>query len=120
MQIRYHFKDQKQEPIFFKSYADDKLEKLEKLPFKLSKVDVVTYKEGSFYTVELIVKGFKEVRAQATTYTLEDSIDRCIEKCLRQMTKVKLVHSKEQIRQKRKNRREVFEAASEAWGEKAA
>ena len=106
MLVRCHSKKSKKElPKDFKSFVQERLSKLDKLPFKITKVDVVVYKEGGFYNVELILKGAKEVRAQSATGGYEESVDRCVEKCLRQIKKLKCLHRAEPRRQRRKNRR---------------
>ena len=106
MLVRCHSKKSKKKlPIGFESFVQERLSKLDKLPFKITKVDVVVYKEGGFHNVELILKGAKEVRAQSATGGFEESVDKCIEKCLRQIKKLKCMHRAEPRRERRKNRR---------------
>jgi len=106
MLVRCHTKHSKGETSKrFESFSKERLQKLEKLPFSLSKADVVVYKEGGFHHVELILKGAKEVRAQSATSSYEESLDKCIEKCLRQIKKFRSTHRAEPRRERRKNRR---------------
>lgn len=106
MLVRCHSKKTKKDcPKNFEGFVKERLTKLDKLPFKITKADVVIYKEGGFHNVELILKGPKEVRAQSATSAYEESLDRCIEKCLRQIKKLRSTHRIEPRRERRKNRR---------------
>lgn len=107
MLIRCHSKKTKKEcPKNFEAFVKERLSKLDKLPFNISKADVVIYKEGGFHAVELILKGPKEVRAQAATGGYEESLDKCVEKCMKQIKKLRSTHRAEPRRERRKNRRE--------------
>jgi ribosomal subunit interface protein len=106
MLVRCHSKKSKNDcPKNFEAFVKERLQKLDKLPFKITKADVVIYKEGGFHNVELILKGAKVVRAQAATGAFEESLDKCVEKSLRQIKKLRSTHRAEPRRERRKNRR---------------
>lgn len=115
MQIRYHCNRGTSPSEFFEDYAEAKLEKVERLPFGLLKVDIATEKEGPFYTVEICVLGHKEVRASASTDDLMESLDRAVDKVLSQITKLKLAHH-DSRREKRKTRQRQKEKLMENNG----
>ena len=104
MQVRYHCKKGIAPSEFFEAYATGKLERLERMAFNVSKVDICTYKEGNFYSVEVCILGVKEVRASATTDDLMDSLDRALGKVIRQVSKLKLT-GHHVIRERRKSKR---------------
>lgn len=105
MIIRHHTKKGTAKSEHFEKYAEGKLEKLERLPFNVSKVDICTLKEGPFYSVEICALGKKEVRASASTNDLMESLDRAIDKLVAQVTKLKLT-AHGSIREKRKGKRD--------------
>lgn len=105
MLVRYHNKKGTASSEHFEDYAAHKLERLERLAFHVSKVDIVTMKEGNFYSVEICILGKKEVRASASTNDLMDALDRALDKVIRQVTRLKL-NSQGAIRERRKSKRE--------------
>jgi ribosomal subunit interface protein len=104
MLVRHHNKKGTSPSEFFEDYAENKLERLERLAFNVSKVDIVTLKEGNFYSVEICILGKKEVRASATTDDLMDALDRSLDKVIKQVTRLKLA-SHGSIRERRKSKR---------------
>lgn len=104
MLVRHHNKKGTSKSEHFEDYAESKLEKLERLPFDVSKVDVCTSKEGALYSVEICALGRKEVRASAATNDLMESLDRAVDKLVSQVTKLKL-GSKGVMRERRKSKR---------------
>lgn len=120
MLIRHHVKRGVSRSQHFEEYVESRLEKLLRIPFSVSKVDVTSLKEGSFYTVELVVKGTEVVRASASTNDFGESFDRAFDKCLKQITKMRLIHGKEHRRQKRKMGNKVHKIYASAKQKKAA
>ncbi len=106
MLIRHHNKKGTSKSEQFKDYAEAKLEKLARLPFSVSKIDICTSKEGPFYSVEICALGKKEVRSSACTNDLMDSLDRALDKLVSQVTKLKLT-SHGSRRERRKGKRDL-------------
>lgn len=107
MQVRCHLKKAQEDcPKGFEAFAKERAKKLQKLPFKITKVDVTLSKVGGFFQVDLVLKGAKIVRSEASTSSFEESLDRCLEKCIRQIKKLKSTHRIEQRRERRKKRRD--------------
>ena len=50
MLVRHHNKKGTVSSQFFAEYAETKLERLERMAFGVTKVDITTSKEGSFYS----------------------------------------------------------------------
>jgi|GEM_PF-4073533 len=90
----------------FTKYSQMKLSKLDKFSFKITKVDLVLKNKNGFYSIELILKGAKTVRAESSTSSFEESLDRSIEKCIKQIKRLKSTHRLESRRERRKTRRE--------------
>jgi len=105
MLVRHHNKKGTTSSEYFEEYAETKLDRIERMAFGVSKVDISTSKEGNFYSVDICILGEKEVRASASTNDLMDSLDRAIDKVIRQVTKLKL-SGHHAIRERRKSKRE--------------
>jgi len=104
MLVRHHNKKGTASSEYFKEHAEAKLERLERMAFGVTKVDISTSKEGNFYSVDICILGSKEVRGSASTDDLMDSLDRALDKVIRQVSRLKLTgHHK--IRERRKNKR---------------
>ena len=115
MQLRLHTK--KVEVFNHKSFtkfSQMKLSKLDKFNFKITKVDLVFKNINGFCSIELILKGAKTVRAESRTLSFEESLDRSIEKCIKQIKRLKSTHRFELRRERRKNRREFPDLGFEA------
>ncbi|MGH1468038.1 MAG: HPF/RaiA family ribosome-associated protein [Bdellovibrionales bacterium] len=106
MLVRHHNKRGTAKSENFEVYAESKLEKLERLPFNVSKVDVCTSKEGAFYTVEICALGKREIRASASTDDLMESLDRAVDKVIAQVTKLKLA-TRGSRRERRRGKRDL-------------
>lgn len=105
MLVRHHNNKGTAASDYFEDYAETKLARIERISFGVSKVDISTSKEGNFYSVDICILGAKEVRASATTNDLMDSLDRALDKVIRQVTKLKLT-GHHAIRERRKSKRE--------------
>jgi len=105
MLVRHHNKKGTTASDHFKDYAEAKLTRLERMAFGVTKVDISTSKEGNFYSVDICILGSKEVRASAATDDLMDSLDRALDKVIRQVTKLKLT-GHHAIRERRKSARD--------------
>ena len=127
MQLRLHAKKLQ---IFnhkgFTKYSQSKLSKFDKFNFKITKVDLVLKSKNGFYSIGLILKGAKTVRAESSTLSFEESLDRSIEKCIKQIKRLKSTHRLESRRERRKGRREfpnlglVADLGSDVWSMKTA
>jgi|GEM_PF-2702047 len=106
MLVRHHNKKGTVSSDYFEEYAEAKLARLERMSFGVSKVDISTSKEGNFYSVDICILGTKEVRSSASTNDLMDSLDRAIDKVVRQVAKLKL-SGHHAIRERRKSKRNL-------------
>ncbi len=114
MLVRYHNKKGTAKSEYFETYVKARLEKIQRPPFSVLKVDVCTSKEGAFYSVEVCVLGKIEVRASASTNDLTDSFDRAVDKIISQVNKLKLsTHGfrRERRKAKRELKNEIMENA---------